>query len=79
MLPVARFRRLLFIAWPACGGKKRSLLGAKSCGWSVLRLGQFQLRRLAILGHLGFYYFFLRRELIQPGDGALPNRLTHPQ
>tara|TARA_Y100000994_G_C15302993_1_gene280458 strand:- start:135 stop:248 length:114 start_codon:yes stop_codon:yes gene_type:complete len=25
---------------------------------------------LAILGHLGFYYFALRRELIQPGNGA---------
>ena len=36
----------------------------------MLRLGQFQVSRLAILGHLGFFYFFLRRELIQPGDSS---------
>ena len=38
---------------------------------SFLRLGQLQLGRLAILGHL--VLFLLRRELIQPGDG--PRRL----
>ena len=37
--------------------------------WS-LRLGQLQLGRLAILGHLGCYYFFLRRELVEPGNSS---------
>tara|TARA_B110000196_G_scaffold285254_1_gene268250 strand:+ start:447 stop:689 length:243 start_codon:yes stop_codon:yes gene_type:complete len=37
---------------------------------SLLRLGQLQFRRLATLGHRGLFGSLLRRELIQPGDGA---------
>ena len=43
----------------------------------MLRLGQLQLGRLAILGHLGCFYFFLRRELIQPGDGPCRLLIRH--
>ena len=41
------------------------------------RLGQLQLGRLAIRGHLGCFYFFLRRELIQPGDGSRRLLIRH--
>ena len=37
---------------------------------SLLSLGQLQLRRLAALGKRGLFRSLLRRELIQPGDGA---------
>jgi hypothetical protein len=37
---------------------------------SLLRLGQLQFRRLATLGHRWLFGSLLRRELIQPGDGA---------
>jgi hypothetical protein len=37
---------------------------------SLLSLGQLQLKRLAALGNRGFFGSLLRRELIQPDDGA---------
>ena len=44
---------------------------------SMVRLRQFQLRRLAILGHLGCLYFLLRRELVQLGDSPCRLLMRH--